>query len=355
MTPCEKRKFDIEYLESLIKRDNAVLLSTYTKLNSLSVISFKCSCTEDVKKKFCDISYYGGAYCKKCVNKNKAKKIKDTCMKIYGVDNPSLVDEIKKKKESTYIKNYGMHPAKTEIVRNKYIDTCLKKYGCKNASQDKSVKDKIKNTFNIKYNGHPMFNDDIKDKIKDAFTIKYNGHPMFNDDIKEKVKATCYNKYGGYPTTKSQEVKDKMHNTFIQKYGCHPSQTEEVLDKILKSSKSYKKYTMPSGELRDVQGYEPFALDILLKEYTEQQIITDRYKVPKIKYEYNEKNKIYFPDIYIPHMNLIIEVKSEWIYNKQLELNKIKEKATKGNGYNYEVWMFNRKGIRITPQQLFHQ
>lgn len=104
---------------------------------------------------------------------------------------------------------------------------------------------------------------------------------------------------------------------------------------------------MPNGEIRDVQGYEPFALDILLKEYNEEQIVTDRDKMPIIKYNNNNKIKRYFPDIYIPHKNLIIEVKSKWIYNKQLDINKIKEEITKEMGYNYEVWFFNPKGIKI--------
>ena len=121
------------------------------------------------------------------------------------------------------------------------------------------------------------------------------------------------------------------------------------MDKIVKSSKSYKKYIMPSGIIRNVQGYEPFALDILLKTYQEEQIKTDRYDLPVINYTYNDKTKRYFPDIWIPHINLIIEVKSQWIYNKQLEINKSKEKYTKDCGYEYEVWIFDRKANKIVP------
>jgi hypothetical protein len=45
---------------------------------------------------------------------------------------------------------------------------------------------------------------------------------------------------------------------------------------------------MPSGEIRMVQGYEPFALNDLLKLYTEQQIITG-VNVPIIYYESGSK------------------------------------------------------------------
>jgi len=39
---------------------------------------------------------------------------------------------------------------------------------------------------------------------------------------------------------------------------------------------------MPSGDIRKVQGYEPFALDILVKKYKEDDIKTDRKDIPRI-------------------------------------------------------------------------
>jgi hypothetical protein len=104
---------------------------------------------------------------------------------------------------------------------------------------------------------------------------------------------------------------------------------------------------MPSGEIRQVQGYEPFALNILVKEYTEDQINSNRKDVPRIMYEYENKSRYYFPDLYIPHKNLIIEVKSAWIYSRNEEKNKKKAFATINQGYNYEMWVFNAKGARI--------
>ena len=81
----------------------------------------------------------------------------------------------------------------------------------------------------------------------------------------------------------------------------------------------------------------------------DNKIITDRYKIPTILYKYNNDTKYYFPDIYIPHKNLIIEVKSDWIYKKQLDRNIAKEEATQLLGYNYQIWFFNKKGAKISP------
>jgi hypothetical protein len=324
MTKKDIRIFNGTYLNILLSNDNATLIGEYDKLNGGVTIDFQCNCGKDANKLFRDISYYGGAYCKECIRKNKSKKIKDTCMKRYGCINPSQVDEIKQKKENTYMELYGMHPKKTEEVQNKYIATCLEKYGCINSGQ----------ATEIKY------------KIKEIFAEKYGGHPMYDEKIKQKVKDTCLEKYGCHPA-QTDEIKQKVKKMFIEKYGCNPTQTPEVFEKIMKSSKSYKKYTMPSGEIRNVQGYEPFAINMLLKEYTEEEIKTNRKDVPSISYTFNNETKKYFPDIYIPAKNLIIEVKSDWIYNLDIDKNKVKEEFTKREGYNYEVWMFNKKGQRI--------
>jgi hypothetical protein len=320
----EKRIFNLEYLNTLLTRDSATLTGTYPNLNSTIKINFICSCGNEYEKKFNEISYYGGAFCKKCTTKNKVRKIRDTTLEHFGVENPSQAKEVKELKNKTYIEHFGDHPKRTKDVQDKYINTCLEKYGCVNSAQAVHVKEKIKQTF---------------DEL-------YQGHPMFINTVKEKVKNTCIDRYGGHPA-KSDEVKEKTKSTNINKYGCHPSQTVEVHNKLVHSSKSYKKYTLPSGKEINVQGYEPFALNILLKEYNEEKIKTDRCNIPRINYNYNGENKIYFPDIYLPDINLIIEVKSDWIYNLELEKNKMKEKATIEAGYLYEIWKFDNKGNKL--------
>ena len=302
MSKTKPRIFNEDYLIELLERDGAVHLDSPTTLHGGITIHFECQCTTIVHKLFRDIAYYGGAFCKECVKKNTKMKFKETCVKRYGVINPSCIQEIKDKKEETGIKNYGMHPKKTKEVQKKYRDTCMAKYNVDNTSKVS----------------------EIKNKIKETFIEKYGGHPMHNEIVKGKVKETC-----------------------LERYGCHPAQRPEIQEQIQKSGKTYKCYTMPSGELRQIQGYEHFALDILVKEYTEEHIKSNRRDVPRILYEYNNKQKYYFPDIYLPHMNLIIEVKSTWIYKKEEEKNQIKAAAARAQGYQFEFWIFNNKGVRI--------
>jgi hypothetical protein len=50
-----------------------------------------------------------------------------------------------------------------------------------------------------------------------------------------------------------------------------------------------------------------------------------------------------FPDIYIKSLNKIIEVKSDYVYIKELQKNIIKKKACLYLGYNFEFWIFDGK------------
>jgi TRAP-type mannitol/chloroaromatic compound transport system permease small subunit len=64
---------------------------------------------------------------------------------------------------------------------------------------------------------------------------------------------------------------------------------------------------------------------IIIEDY----IITDRKDIPKIGYKIVEKQKYYFPDIYIPSENKIIEVKSNEHINVHKIVYKIKRKQQK--------------------------
>ncbi len=104
---------------------------------------------------------------------------------------------------------------------------------------------------------------------------------------------------------------------------------------------------MPSGEIRKVQGYEPFALDELLKTNSETDILTNRKDVPRITYKIGDKTRYYFPDIYIPSENRIIEVKSTWTYKCKEDNIQEKKKATEEAGYIYETWIYAKNGNKI--------
>jgi len=118
-------------------------------------------------------------------------------------------------------------------------------------------------------------------------------------------------------------------------------------ERSAKSSVLFKDYTLPSGNIIRIQGYEYIALDELVKIYKEDDILTNRRDMPKIKYILNGKEKRYYPDIWIKSKNIIIEVKSDYTYKKDLIKNIMKALATRKLKYNFEFWIYDNKMSKL--------
>jgi hypothetical protein len=102
----------------------------------------------------------------------------------------------------------------------------------------------------------------------------------------------------------------------------------------------YKTYISPTGVIHRVQGYEPHALKDLFTTVSESDIITGCTSVPNINYIFNNKNRIYYPDIYIKSQNKLIEVKSTWTYISEIQQNNAKALACLNKGYQFEFWIY---------------
>ena len=147
--------------------------------------------------------------------------------------------------------------------------------------------------------------------------------------------------YGVDNPFNSKIIRDKIEETFINKYGVkRPTQLKEFQEIIQTNSLKFKQYKLPSGKIINVQGFEPFALNELILNHNENDIITDRKDIPRIEYEIDNKKKYYFPDIYLPKENKIIEVKSTWTFEKKKEITFNKATSTKDKGYNFEIWIY---------------
>jgi len=168
-------------------------------------------------------------------------------------------------------------------------------------------------------------------------------------EVKDKIKATNLERYGVEHSSQLEEIKEKTKASSLLKYGVeHPSQSEIIAEKMSRNAYKVKEITTPSGNKIHLQGYEPYAYNILLETYKEEEIITNKKDVPKIWWVDTEgKSHRYFVDFYIPKDNLMIEVKSKRTYSLDDKKEKIEKtmKASKEAGYNMEVWVISDKGI----------
>jgi len=66
--------------------------------------------------------------------------------------------------------------------------------------------------------------------------------------------------------------------------------------------------------------------------------------MPEIWYEFEGQKRRYYPDVYIPHQNRIIEVKSKFTFENNKEINLLKSLACKDLGYNFEFRIYENNG-----------
>jgi hypothetical protein len=324
----ERRKFDKALLDECIKRDGATLIGEYEKITRDIPINYKCKCGEEYHKNMRYIVEEAGALCKKCGMKHMVETQKKTMIDTYMASHPMHVPEFKKKQEETMIAKYN-------VSHNSYNPDTIKKR-----------KDTLLNHFKVPH--HFQLPEKIEERRENCRKKYGVDHHLQRDDILEKQRQTNRERRGVEYSLQSEEVRAKAVATNLRIYNVeHPSQNQEIQERAQKNAKKFKSYKMPSGAIRKVQGYEPFALDTLLKTYTEDQIKTDRKDVPRIQYEDGGKQKCYFPDIFIPHENKLIEVKSTWTYKCKTDNIQKKAEACKAQGYNYEIWCYNAKGVKL--------
>jgi hypothetical protein len=396
-----RRIYNKDLLNETLTRDTAVLVGDYDKLQYYTIITYNCKCGLEFSKKFGLIVNKGGAFCESCNKENALKKYKKAMIDKYGVESPLQSKEIQLKLKSTNLLKYGTeHPYQSKEVQDKTKATNLLKHGVENPFQSEKVKDKIKKTnlerFGVEYvsqsdtiqkkkirNNLEKYGVEhtnqlikVKEKAKATNLIKYGvENPFQSEEIKDKIKLTNESnlgvsyptqsvlvketikknnlkKYGVEHTTSLPEVKEKAKATNLIRYGVeNAAQSQEIQEKAQKNAKKYKEFKFPSGTIRKVQGYEPFALrDLLAAGYTEEQIKTDRKDVPRITYYTSDsKRHYYFPDIFIPHENKILEVKSTWTYACKTDNIELKKCATIEKGYTYEMLCYDGKGNKVNP------
>jgi hypothetical protein len=341
------RIFNKEFLYKLFERDNAKPFGIYEKLNSLIRVKFICNCGIQNEKVFIKIADKGGAFCEKCTKINTRIKIEKTNMEKYGVIAPLQNKDILKKTQTTNMERYGgIVPTLDPKISQKRNETNLKKYGTKCSLRNPECMKKTLETTMRKFGTtHTSKSKEVMKKVEETNKKRYGGKaPASSKEVLNKMKETTMQKYGKEHYTQTEEYKIRSEETNLKKYGTkHSSQNLEVMEKTQKSSKRYKDYILSSGKIIRVQGYEPWALDELVKIYKEEDILTVRSDVPQIKYEIEKKEKMYFPDIFIKSENKIIEVKSTWTYKCKEDNVQFKANACKKLGYNYEIWIYDYK------------
>src|SRR3989304_4205363 len=277
----------------------------------------------------------GKGYChtcgsKECFPKYRAENIKKTCLDRYGVDNPKKIKSVVEKTKITNLGRYGNTcPLQSKDGIEKKKVTWMKKYGV----------------------DHPMKGKESFDKLRKTNLKRYGFECSFkNKEVQEKYKKTCLRKYGVDSNFKIKENREKSKATCLKKYGIeNPMQDAGIFSKQNKNMAKYKLFVFPSGRQVKVRGYENLALTNLLKNFNEDDLLTNNKEIEsyigKIFYFTEDgKRHRYFPDIYIKSQNKIVEVKSKWTYELHPRTNALKRKASEACNILFEFMILDKSG-----------
>jgi hypothetical protein len=370
MSDNRKIKYNYEYLQNICKENNIILLKDYLneRVNRDTLIKAKClteNCNENVEKSFRQF-HNVGCFCVKHTKEKSYNKAKNTNWDSNKIRfNNNYLNKYREDNKIELLKDYStINVNRDTLIKAKCLtENCNENvekifrniietsgFYCNNCSNVKK-QDKRKITNLEKYGvEYPQQSINIRNKSKNTCLEKYGVEYISQSDhFKDKCKNTCLEKYWVEYAIRSNEVQLKIKKTIFERYGvenvCH---NPEIAERASKNSYRTKTYTFPSGNQIKCQGYEPFALNELIKLYKEEDIITGCVNVPIISYtDLDSKEHKHFVDIFIPKENKCIEIKSTWTAEKKKDNIFLKQNAGKKLGYIYEIWVYDDKGKKV--------
>jgi hypothetical protein len=226
--------------------------------------------------------------------------------------------EIKYQDYNKNISKYGIYSCSRKCSQQKVEITNLEKYGCKAPAQSEEVLNKMMNTKLDKY-GDPTF---VNVEKRNETSLKLHGIVGYNN--REKCRDTKLKNYGDPYYTNREKAEQTMEKRYGEKF---PSHVKEIFQKQQKNAMLAKKYKSTGLYYRG--SYEKDFLDYCYSNKIDIQ------QGPTIRYEFESSELIYYPDFYYEPLNLIVEIKSEYTFKKDLKKNLCKKKGSKDKGYNF--------------------
>lgn len=220
------------------------------------------------------------------------KSIQNYMFKTYNVNNISQVEEIKQKKEQTFIERFGVKTTlQLDRVREQQKEIVKQKYGEKGVLGNEQIKATIKESIQNKYGvDNVMQLQSSKDKRIVTNKEKYGkDYYAQTEESKEKIKNTCLKKYGTDNYFKTEEFEKKKTDTIIAKYGVNNySKTQEFKNFI-------KEHHDEIEQKKKQTNIDRFGVDSFFKTKEHKEFIKEYMKeyyidIQKKIYESKKKN-----------------------------------------------------------------
>ena len=214
---------------------------------------------------------------RKCSTSSKEvrNKIKQTCLQIYGVDNPARSKEVQAKIRQTCINKYGTDcTLKAPKIKNKAKTTIQEKYGVNCVFQSPEIKNKITSTIKERYDvDHHMHNKEIKDRVRESRI--YSSYERIIEKLKDYVIPLFakddydgihyYDKKYRWKCIKcGNEFEDHIYSHIPRCLNCYPiiGGTSRGEQELIEFCKQY----YPNLITHDKTLIKPYELDIVIPE-----------------------------------------------------------------------------------------
>jgi hypothetical protein len=251
-------------------------------------------------------------YCSKKLKKIRISFCDKKCSAFYSNSDPNIKNKKSKSISHSYSKKTD---AEKRAISKKREDTNIERYGVTNNLHIPEVEQKIINKWIEKYGcDRPSKNSNIKEILSKKAKLN-------SSETVKKAKSTSLKRYGSDNIMKTEIGKQRVAQSNIKKYGfASPMQNPEFCKNYFNNHYkkfSAKDFTLPSGKIIKLLGFEPQILTQLLKKFNESDILIgyDAYEKLKCTYTISGKTHRYIPDFYIQSKNLVIEVKSKYTYS----------------------------------------
>lgn len=303
---------------------------------------YRAEINEQTKKTF--IERIGVDHNSKLPNRPKPKftaesheKRKQTNLKRYGVEHPMMLQEFKDKVVATLLARYGVtHNMLIPEVREKYRQTLLKRYGADHPMRIEEFRikatAKMKETMNYRYGGIGFGSEYIRSKIEFTMKKRYGVvNASFSSALLSKgteaVKLSNIENYGVPCVLSLPEVRTSINETRALKYDFgNPftydgptikGGTLEALMLIVRGEKP-KEYVfeldlpyhqmLKYATLLGARVPHKFLTEVKLCNFLDTLNIEYIHRSKSAHQVRNANNEYYELDVYIPSLNLGIEI-----------------------------------------------
>lgn len=267
----------------------------------LGVLQIEDKTKEDVKLLKQKAWEVRPAYTQEQVDTMYAKR-KETCQRLYGVDNVFQSEEIKEKLRETCLQRYGAYNINS-LEANKQAKSEYAKQRTK--AERKVIREKCIHTNMKKY---------------------AVANPFQNSDIKAKCAETKLQRYGDV----NYNNRAKAQDTCLERYGSeHFSQTQDALSAI-----KFRKYCIDDISF---DSYPELAVYL----YCIHNNISIQRNPVRLEYEFENKKHFCFPDFLID--KTLVEIKGDHLYKKMLAPDTVENaKLNCLTTHNVELWTIDK-------------